>query len=52
MPQIKNGKVSLNLKVTEEQYNKWLDMASKMKILNMSQFIRDMVEEGIKNASE
>lgn len=48
MPNVKDGKVSLNLKITEEQYNKWVEAAAKQKILNMSQFIRDAVDEFIK----
>lgn len=49
MPSVKNGKVSLNLKVSEETYNKWIEKAAALKILNMSEFIRKMVESGIKN---
>ena len=51
MPTPKNGKVSINLKLSEEMYNRWVEIALKMKIMNMSEFIRSMVEEGIKNGS-
>lgn len=49
MPNPKDGKVSLNLKISEEMYNRWVSKAAEMKILNMSEFIRQMVEKGIKN---
>lgn len=48
MPTVKNGKVSLNLKVSEEQYKRWVKKAGENGILNMSEFIRKMVEKGIK----
>lgn len=47
MPAVKDGKVSLNLKVPEEMYNRWVQQACKMGILNMSEFIRLMVEKSI-----
>lgn len=47
MPSVKNGKVSINLKLSEEMYNKWVDKAAEMRILNMSEFIRQMVEKAI-----
>lgn len=49
MPTVKNGKVSLNLKISQEMYDKWVSKAAEMKILNMSEFIRQMVEKSIKN---
>lgn len=49
MPKVKDGKISLNLKISEEMYNKWVSKAAEMKILNMSEFIRQMVEKGICN---
>lgn len=49
MPNAKNGKVSLNLKVSEDTYNRWVEKAAALRILNMSEFIRKMVESGIKN---
>lgn len=48
MPSIKNGKVSFNLKIPEDTYNKWVKEAGVRGILNLSHFIRVMVEEGIK----
>lgn len=48
MPTVKNGKVSLNLKVSEEMYKHWIKKAAEKQILNMSEFIRQMVEKGIK----
>lgn len=48
MPKSKNGKISLNLKVSEEMYNEWVSTAAALKILNMSEFIRIMVAEGMK----
>ena len=60
MPKVKDGKVSLNLKVDENFYNRWLyddgdwririwvDEACDMRITNISEFIRLMVEKGIK----
>lgn len=51
MPKVKDGKVSLNLKISEEMYNKWVSKAAEKKILNMSEFIRQMVEKGISNES-
>ena len=47
MPKPKDGKISLNLKISEEMYNRWVSKAAEMKILNMSEFIRQMVEKGI-----
>lgn len=47
MPKVKDGKVSINLKVTEEMYNHWVDKACEMRITNISEFIRLMVEQGI-----
>ena len=49
MPNPKDGKISLNLKISEEMYNRWVSKAAEMKILNMSEFIRQMVERSIKN---
>lgn len=49
MPTVKNGKISLNLKISQEMYDKWVSKAAEMKILNMSEFIRQMVEKSIKN---
>lgn len=49
MPSVKNGKVSINLKLSEEMYNRWVDKAAEFRILNMSEFIRQMVEKAIKN---
>lgn len=49
MPTVKDGRVSINLKLSEEMYNRWVDEAAKMRLLNMSEFIRQMVEKGIKN---
>ena len=49
MPTPKNGKVSINLKLNEEMYNRWVEAALKIKIMNMSEFIRSMVEKGINN---
>ena len=51
MPTVKDGKVSLNLKLSEEMYNHWVQQACNMGILNMSEFIRLMVEKGIENGS-
>lgn len=52
MPTPKNGKVSLNLKLPEDVYSRWVKIAGSMGILNFSLFIREMVEKGIKeNAS-
>lgn len=52
MPTAKNGKVSLNLKLPEDVYSRWVKIAGSMGILNFSLFIREMVEKGIKeNAS-
>lgn len=47
MPKVKDGKVSLNLKLSEEMYNRWVDKACEMRITNISEFIRLMVERGI-----
>ena len=30
MPKVKDGKVSINLKVTEEMYNHWIDKACEV----------------------
>lgn len=49
MPKVKDGKVSINLKLPEEMYNRWVDKAMEIRLLNMSEFIRQMVEKGIKN---
>lgn len=49
MPAVKNGKVSINLKLPEEMYNRWVDKAAELRILNMSEFIRQMVEKGMRN---
>ena len=49
MPKVKDGKVSINLKLSEEMYNRWVDKAAEKRILNMSEFIRQMVEKGIQN---
>lgn len=51
MPKVKDGKVSLNLKLSEEMYNRWVDRACEMRITNISEFIRLMVEKGINNES-
>lgn len=51
MPKVKDGKVSLNLKLSEEMYNRWVDKACEMRITNMSEFIRLMVEKEINNES-
>lgn len=48
MPKVKNGKVSLNLKLDEDMYNRWVEKACDMRITNISEFIRLMVEKGIK----
>lgn len=48
MPKVKDGKVSLNLKVDEDMYNHWIEKACDMRITNISEFIRLMVEKGIK----
>lgn len=48
MPKVKNGKVSLNLKLDEDMYNRWIEEACDMRITNISEFIRLMVEKGIK----
>lgn len=50
MPKSKDGKISLNLKVSEEMYNQWVSKAAELKVLNMSEFIRLMVSKGIENA--
>lgn len=47
MPKVKDGKVSLNLKVDEDMYNHWVEKACDMRITNISEFIRLMVEKGI-----
>lgn len=47
MPKVKDGKVSFNLKLSEEMYNRWVDKACEMRITNISEFIRLMVEKGI-----
>lgn len=52
MPNIKDGKVSLNLKVSEDKYNAWVEAAAYMRILNMSEFIRNMVDKGISLCQE
>ena len=49
MPKVQDGKVSLNLKVPQEMYDKWVSKAAELKILNMSEFIRRMVEKSINN---
>lgn len=49
MPTVKNGKVSINLKLSEEMYNRWVEKAAEMRILNMSEFVRRMVERGIQS---
>lgn len=49
MPNAKNGKVSLNLKLNEEMYKRWVDKACELRITNISEFIRLMVEKGIRN---
>ena len=51
MPKVKDGKVSLNLKVDEDMYNRWVDEACDMRITNISEFIRLMVEKGIESGS-
>lgn len=48
MPKVKNGKVSLNLKLSEDMYNRWVKEAGRQGILNLSEFIRYIVERGIK----
>lgn len=52
MPKPKDGKVSLNLKISEKMYDRWVSKAAEMKILNMSEFIRQMVEKGIDYAKK
>lgn len=52
MPKVKDGRVSFNLKLPEDMYNKWVDKAAEMRILNMSEFIRQMVEKAIENGSQ
>ena len=47
MPKVKDGKVSLNLKLSEEMYYRWVDKACEMRITNISEFIPLMVEKGI-----
>lgn len=49
MPKVTNGKVSINLKLPVDMYNKWIEKAAALKILNMSEFIRQMVEKGIQH---
>lgn len=49
MPKAKNGKVSLNLKLDEGMYKRWVDKACELRITNISEFIRLMVEKGIRN---
>lgn len=50
MPKVnKDGKVSLNLKLAQEEYLLWVSEAGKRNILNMTAFIKKMVEVGIKN---
>lgn len=48
MPKVINGKISFNLKLTEETYNKWVKEAGKLGMLNLSEFIRLMVEKSIR----
>lgn len=48
MPKVKDGKISLNLKVPEEMYNRWVKEAGQRGILNLTEFIKSMVEEGVK----
>lgn len=47
MPKVKDGKVSLNLKLDEDMYNRWVETACDMRITNISEFIRLMVEQEI-----
>lgn len=52
MPKVQDGKVSLNLKVPAEVYDKWVSKAAELKILNISEFIRQMVNSSIDNLKE
>lgn len=52
MPKVKNGKISLNLKVDEDMYNRWVEKACDMRITNISEFIRLMVEKGINSVQK
>ena len=47
MPTVKNGKVSLNLKVNKDMYDKWVKAACQQGIMNMSEFIRLTVSKAI-----
>lgn len=47
MPKVKDRKVSLNLKLDEDMYNRWVETACDMRITNISEFIRLMVEQEI-----
>lgn len=49
MPAVKNGKVSLNLKVNKDVYDKWVKAACQQGIMNMSEFIRLTVNKVIDN---
>lgn len=52
MPKAKNGKISFNLKLNEDTYNRWVEIACDMRITNISEFIRLMVEKGINNVEK
>lgn len=52
MPKVKDGKVSLNLKLDEDMYNRWVETACDMRITNISEFIRLMVEKGINSVQK
>lgn len=49
MPTVKNGKVSLNLKVDKDTYDKWVKIACQQGIMNMSEFIRSAVNKVVDN---